>query len=402
MTTKQLDKALDTCLWILFGLLVVASFFFSNSFKAPKFEVVETSIQIPYVYSSEDGERYESFYVPAWKHEAFAKPQVAVYDPRNGKNAELKPEYVAEYRAQMPESAYPFYTRWTWGIFALLSIAAGFFAYWVGGYFRDMILYLKLKANPSFTECAYFLYEDRVGFRSSVKKLIGHNIGVYINTKSQELYKKYREDFAGLLIHILNTVRRSNDTEVLYYLTYNNFTTDQKTHLTRLRSYWDSMIGKNANAESNVKFINSLMDKDYLAVNLLINEHDIYHAVDKQLNKLFTNILGSEVIKFNAADSKYAKIAKLSNKVFIDINVRNHYQSFTWSGTAVPTGTSIPGLEIEFKIYHYVNAVEKVLWDKYLVPVCTYKAKDDEFASSELYKTMVLQTIETFDNSAKA
>ena len=52
MTTKKLDKALDVCLWIVFGLLVVASFLFSYSLKAPQFEVVETGIKIPYEYYS--------------------------------------------------------------------------------------------------------------------------------------------------------------------------------------------------------------------------------------------------------------------------------------------------------------------------------------------------------------
>lgn len=402
MTTKKLDKALDTCLWILFGLLLVGAFFFCRSIKAPKFEVVETGIQIPYVYSSDDGERYDSFYVPAWKHDAFSKPAVAVYDPRNGKNAEIKPEYVEEYKAQMPESAYPFYTRWTIAIFALLAVAAAFFSYWVGGYFRDMILYLKLKSNPAFTECAYFLYEDRVAFTKNVKKLIGQNIGVYIRTKSQELYKKYRTDFADLLVHILNTVKASNDTEVPYYLTYNNLTTDQKSHLIRLRSYWDGQIGKNEHAEGNVKYLNTLIEQTYMPINLLIKDYEVSNAVDNQLNKLFTGILGSEVLKFSGYESGYAKKMRFSNRVFIDLNVRNHYKSFTWSGSAVPAGTSIPGLEIEFKIYHFVNGAEKVLWDKYLVPVCSYTAKDDEFASSELYKSMVLETINTFDNNAKA
>lgn len=402
MDTKKLDKTLDVCLWVIFGLLVIGSFVFSRTFKAPKFEVVETSIQIPYVYSSEDGERYESFYVPAWKHDSFSKPQVVVYDPRNGNSAELKPEYVQEYKAQMPESKYPFYTRWTMAIFGLLVVAAGFFTYYVGGYFRDMILYLSLKANPSFTGCAYFLYEDRIGFRKDVKGLIGKGIGVYINTKSQELYKKYREDFASLLIHILKTVRITNDTEVNYYLSYKNLTTDQKTHLSRLRNYWDSQIGKNPNAEGNIKYLNSLMENTYSDIRLILDEHDIASAVNGQLNKMFTNILGSEVLKFYGVNSAYGKYTHMSNSIFIDINVRNHHKSFTWSGNAVPSGTYIPGLEIEFKIYHYVDKQEKILWDKYLVPVCTYRAKDEEFAMSELYKKMVLETINTFDNSEKA
>ena len=162
------------------------------------------------------------------------------------------------------------------------------------------------------------------------------------------------------------------------------------------------MIGKSSNAEEAILKINQLLEMTYLPISLLINEDDIYRAVDSQLNKLFTGILGGEVLKFSAAEHRYAKAAKLANKMFIDINVRNHSNYFTWSGSAVPAGTAIPGLEIEFKIYHFVNGTEKVLWDKYLIPVCTYHAKDDEFAASELYKEMVIQTIATFDQSEKA
>ena len=401
MTTKKLDKILDGCLWILFAVLVIGTFLFTRSFKAPKFEIVETSIQIPYEYSSIDGKRYDSFYIPVWKHEDFKRPKVAVYDPRNGHNADIKPEYIEEYKAQMPRSSYPFYTRWTFAIFGLLTIMVTLFSYWIGGFFRDMILYLRLKRDPSFTECAYFLYKDRVGFRGGVKKLIGKGISMYINTKSQELYKKYREDFASLLVHILTSVKVNNDTEVTYYLTYKNLTTDQISYLSHLRSYWDKQIGKDSNAENNVKYLNSIINKKYSDIRLLLDEKDIVNEVNNQLNKMFSNILGSEVLKFYGVKNDYAKAAKLSNRIFIDINVRNHHNSFCWSGQAISSDTNIPGLEIEFKVSHYLKGIEKILWKKYLVPVCTYKAKDEEFAISELYKTMVLDTIRTFDNSAK-
>ena len=63
---------------------------------------------------------------------------------------------------------------------------------------------------------------------------------------------------------------------------------------------------------------------------------------------------------------------------------------------------SIPGIQIEFKIFHYLNGTEQVLWNKYLTPVCTYTAKDEEFASSELYKRMVNETINSFENNGKS
>ena len=396
MDIKKMDKTLDVSLWIIFALSLVGTFFFCKSIKAPKFEIVDTPVKISYVYSSEDGERYNSYYVPVWKHERFAKPKVAVYDPKNGKNAEIKPEFVEEYKSQMPESKYPFYTRWTIAIFALIAIAAAFFVYWVGGYFRDLILYIKLKANPVFTGCAYFLYEERVAFKDKVKKLIGKNIGSYIRNKSQELCEKYNPEFAKLLIHILETVRINEDTEIDYCLSYSNNTTDQKTYLLRLRSFWDGMIGKDNNAESNVKTINSFLEKEYIPIKLLLDEGDIVTAVNYQLKKLFTDILGGEVLVFSGCKSTYGKINKTPGLLFIDIKVGNHYSSFTWSGNAIPAGNRIPGLEIEFKIYHYVNGEEKKLWDRYLVPVCNYSANDDQFAVSEMYKSMVLDTISTF------
>lgn len=399
MTTKKLDQILDVCLWVLFVLLVVGSFVFSRTFKAPKFEVVETSVQIPYVYSSNDGERYDSFYGLAWMHEAFSRPKVVAYDSRNGQYATIKDEYVDEYKALMPESQYPFYTRWTFAFFILLAIASGFFSYFVGGWFRDLILYMKVKSSNDFKECAYFLYEERVGFTSDVKKLIGVNIGRYINEKSQQLYKKYNPEFANLLLQILRNVQISENTEVAYYLTYNNQTTDQAQYLRHLRSYWDSKIGQHPNAEGNVAYINELLTRTYLPVTLLVSDTDISKTVSNQLNKLFTNILGSEVLKFESYGSHYAKTIKRPNCVFIDIIVRNHTNTFTWSGPEVSPGTKIPGLEIEFQAFHFVGGEKKVLWDRYLLPKCTYTDKEGEFASSELYKSMVLETITTFENS---
>ena len=401
MKIKKTDKALDVCLWIMFGLLTLGAFLFTRSIKAPSFEIVESSVKIPYVYSSEDGERFDSFYRLAYKHEAFAKPIVVAYDNATGLSATIKPEYVDSYKEQMPETAYPFYTRWTLVILGLLVVVAAFFSYWVGGFFRDAILLIMLKGDPTFENCAYYLYEDRVAFRPAAKKLIGANIRQYLRTKGNELYRKYNPEFAGLLLHILTSVAIKNDTEITYYLTFSNQTCDQKRYLSRLRSYWDGMIGKNANAEKNVKFLNEQLEKNFLQVNLLVDENDICAATNKQLNKLFTNILGSEVLKFYAYTNRYAKAAKFENFIFVDITVRNHVNTFTWSGSAVPAGTLIPGLEIEFKIYHHVKGEEKKLWDKYLRPVCSYRAKDEEFASSELYKKMVLDTIDSFDTSEK-
>ena len=92
MTIKKLDKNLNICLWVIFGLLTIGCFLYSRSFKAPEFEPVESSVKLPYVYSSEDGERYDSYYTLAWMHKNFKKPQVVAYDPNNGSHTTFKEE----------------------------------------------------------------------------------------------------------------------------------------------------------------------------------------------------------------------------------------------------------------------------------------------------------------------
>lgn len=398
MKLKQLDSILDKVLWILFALLVVAAFFWTRSIKAPDLEYVESE-QIPYVYTSDDGEKYNSYYLLAWKHENFAKPYPVAADPNNGNIATIKPEYIDDYKAVMAESKYPFYTRWTWVIFGLLVIVAAILVYFAGGWLRDAILYGKLKSKADFTDCAYFLHEDRQGFKDATKRLIARNVGDYVRTKSQQLKAQYKPEFAEFIIKILNDVARREDTQVPIYLTYTDKTTDHKQYLLSLRSYWDGQIGKHVNAEKNVKAINDMLEKNYISINLLLSEGDIAGAVCRQLDKLFVDILGGEVLTFKS----YSKPDAFSrfrddDRMYIDIVVYNHSTSFTWSGSAVPSGTEIPGLEVEFKVYHLVNRQPVILWHKYLVPKCNYTAKDSEFASSELYKNMVISTIDSFND----
>ena len=157
MDIKKLDKSFDICLWGIFLLSLVGTFFLCKSLKAPTFEIVDTPIKISYVYSSEDGERYDSYYVPVWKHEMFAKPKVAVYDPKNGKNAEIKPEFVEEYRSHMPESQYPFYTRWTIVIFGLIAIAfaiLGAFFFGIDRKIPNVTMYLILTDKRIYSQIA--------------------------------------------------------------------------------------------------------------------------------------------------------------------------------------------------------------------------------------------------------
>ena len=398
MQLKKLDKTLDGILWVLFLALAGVALWWTISIKAPKLEYVESE-KIPYVYTADDGGKYNSYYQLAWYHENFHKPVPVAADPNNGRMVTFKEEYVDEYKAMMTPSKYPFYTRWTWVIFALLLIADAMLVYFGGGAIRDSILYLKLKRHPDFVDCAYFLHETRWACEKKVKKLIADNVGEYVKKKSAEIHAKYREDFANLIELILRRVSYNEDTEVPFYLTYTNKTKDQKKYLAELRSYWDSQIGKDIKAESNIRAINEMIaNGNYLSINLLLDESDILYPVAGQLDDLFIDIMGGEVLKFKAYKGAEYKKYKPEGLLFIDINVYNHTNTFTWSGDAVPSGTSIPGVEVEFFIYHFVKGVQTPLWRKFLVPKCSYTAQDKEFSSSELYKDMVQSTIRSFND----
>lgn len=397
MKLKKLDNILDRLLWVVFFVLVILSFYVTWSIKAPKLEYVESE-KIPYVYTSNSGEKYNSYYLLAWQHKAFSRPQPVAADPNNGNVMTIKTEYIEEFKAKMPESKYPFYTRLTWLWFGLLVIISALLTYLGGGATRDLILYLKLKSHANFEDCAYFLHEDRIAFKESVKRLIAYNVGEYVKKKSDEIKTKYRPDFANLLIKILKDVAINSDTVVPYYLTYRNNTKDQKSYLAELRSFWDKRVGKDPKSEDIIRNINTLLENEYLSINLLLSESDVATAVSRQLDKLFVEILGGEVLKFEGYTLGKHNIFKPEGKLFIDINVTNHSNSFTWNGNAVPKGTCIPGVQVEFKIYHYVNQNQTILWNKYLVPRCHYTAKDSEFSTSELYKDMVISTIDSFND----
>ena len=393
MTIKQLDKNQNICLWVIFGILAIGCFFYSNSFKAPKFEPVESSVKMPYVYSSEDGERYDSYYTLAWMHKNFKKPQVVAYDLNNGNHTTFKAEYVNEYEAMMPKSEYPFHTRWTLAIFGLLTLVAGGITCIGGGYVRDSILCREIEKNKKFTDCSYFLFHNRFGHEEKVKSFIGDCIGTYIDERSPELYKAYRKDFADLLVYILRDIQKRNTTEISYKLRLVDKTISQPEYLVNLKNYWKSKIGTEENAESNIAHIDALLLKKYLDIDMCTKTNDIKLEVNEQMNKIFTDILGNEVFKFRGEEYLPFNHTPASNCLYVDIIVLNTVQSYTWSGNEIPKDTSIPGISVVFKLYHYLDKQETLLKRRELDSVCDYTASEGVFSVSAMYQSMVVGAI---------
>lgn len=387
MTVKKLDQTLNVGICIIVCIIAIGCFFFSRTFKAPEFEPVESSVKIPYVYSSEDGERYDSFYVLAWMHKNFKSPQVVAYDPSNDNFSTFKPEYQEKYKEMMPESQYPFYTRWTLAIFILLALVIGAVIALAGMYIRDAILCNKIEKNKDFKDCSYFLFHDRIGFEKKVQSFIGDGIEAYIEEKSPELYKKYHKNFADLVVNILKDIRKRNTTTVPYNLIFIDNTIDQKAYLSDLKDYWTARIETDKDAESFIKFLNNQLEKKYIDICLDVKTSDIGTTVDTQMNKIFTEFLGEEIFKFKYRDRRDSAIS--SGVLYVDVRATNHSNAFTWSGKDIPSDTYIPGVSVNFKLYHYIDHKEHLLRSRHLGPVCNYECVEGAFDKSSLFSSMV-------------
>lgn len=399
MKLKQIDKVFDYCLWGVFALAVIFSYLKKDAFSAPKFEIANTEYTLPYQYETEDGERINSCYYLAWKHDGFAfSPDVVAYDPSNGKWSEFKDEYIDENKAKMSESKYSFWQRIGWVYFGIYVILSALIVYFVGGWIRDFILYNIVKKRNTFADASYYLYENRRGFTSEVKKILISHIDEFIAVKQKELSAIYQPNFVHLIGQILTTIKETGDTRVKFYYSYFNNVEPQQEFLKKLAIYWESQIGKEPDAEKTRDAVNELRQRSYTDIKIKTDASDCAPIVTSELKKLFTKILGGEVFNFEAYQSAYATASHKPGHIFVTTTIRNTVSRFTWSGTEV-SGKSIPGLTITFQIYHYVKGQKIILWNRVLSPVCTYKAENLDLA--DLYENMITETIKSFPDSFK-
>lgn len=401
MKIKTIDQGFDICLWIVFFVLVVGFWFLTKSISAPDFEVVNSDVQYPYEYTKDDGERVKSVYYLAWKHEQFSKPKVVIYDPTNGNWKEFKDEYVEKYKVLMPESQYSFWQRCFWVFLVVFVILSALATVFIGGFIRDTVLYGIVKMNNSFSDCAYFLYYDRFCFKKQASDIMLRTIDDYMLNKKEYLYKKYVASFADLIMNLLLRIKAQKTTKVKFYYSYLDNTKQHTEYLKDLSLYWQSQIGKNADAEKNQEFIDAQRQKKYVNFNINASASDFSYIVSSELKKLFVEVMGEEVFNFEACSGEYASAVKIPGVIFVTTTVENSLNTFTWSGKGY-LNEHFPGVAVRFTIYHYLNGQKKILWNKYLKPKCTYKAKEDALVISDLYKNMVEETIRSFPESLKS
>lgn len=399
MTLKSLDKTFDTALWIIFILLAVGSWFAAEKFCAPTYEVAESTYTVPNNYTTDDGDVVQSTYVTAWMHSNFESPKAVFYDTTLHVSTGIKDEYVAQVVADMPESQYKaFYYRWFWVIFALLVIVSAIVVYFGGGAIRDLVLCSSVKGNPTFDRCAYFLYHDRICCRKAVEALVPASINNYIGKKIPTLAQRYSPSFVVLISKLLDTIRLQGNTEIKFYLSYLDNVKPQLDFLKERALYWQDFIGKHPKAQEYVEHLNSLRQQSYVPYSSNVTAEDVSTIVTLELRQLFTEVMGEEIFRFVPYSSTVREMFHSPGDIFVKVEVLNSSSTFTWSGSEY-SGKKFPGVDIKITIYHYSDGKKEVLWEKFLDPVCDYKAED--LNVTDLYANMIKGTIRTFNASMK-
>lgn len=173
---------------------------------------------------------------------------------------------------------------------------------------------------------------------------------------------------------------------------------DQQQFLKTLSAFWSSQIGKIPGAEEERDKIEALRNKKYVAIETGITEEKVSQIVSRQLDKLFTELMGEEIFSFDAFNSDSADRHKLEGKLFVTVSTGYTTRTISWSGDDYKDMT-FPAIDIWVKIYHYVNSEKVVIWNKTLAPKCTYKS--EHMNVSDLYDNIIEQTLESMTESLK-
>lgn len=388
---KKLDKRLTTVLWIVWLVLVVASYFFAVKLTAPKFEIVNPEKAVEYTFETEDGDRVESAYYLAWQHDFLKSPKVVFRDDRYDKTIGVKDEYYQSVVSKIDKSKYSgiiYHAKWIW--FGLFFILSSILVAVYGDKLRDRFICNKIKKNPDFLSCTYFLYDGRSeSTKKDIKSLIPKVAGSYIDSRKVELQRQFSPALYQLVSIWLETIKYTGSTTIHYGHKFKNELVNQKEYLNRLISYWDRQRGFDPKAEQYIEYDKGLLNKDYVDFPVLNNKRSYTSSITQQLNELFTKIMGSEIFKFD--DCRFGE------GLTVETTLENNVKYFSWSGSSY-SGKEFPGIQIRVKV---LNSFGKsgderdVLWSHVLFPVTTYSVADDDFKVEDLYGNMIVQTLDT-------
>ncbi len=399
MSLKKLNNILDGCLSVIAILLIRVCWWGAEKITAPDYERIKSEVRFPYSYDTKDGESRDSYYELAWSHKGYS-PALVAHDFYNGRTKEIKEEYLAEYKADATPSKYKgfwYHIFWVWfGIFVIIDIII---VYRYGQELRDRILFSKLKRNITFENCTYFLYHDRYAYQFEVRMMLPATAPQYIINKKRELEAKYSPAFVSLIVELLRKVALQGSTEINYHYSFSDELKPQQDYLNNLQQYWRTQLGAKPKAQEYINDIERLKGYIYAPFPDFGGAEEYAPSVTSQLDKLFKEIMGSEVFRFNACKYMLAEALKKPGMLFVSTRLLNTVQNFTWSSRS--DSFRFAGIDIEFAVYAYEDKKKQVLWNHLLTPKCNYTASDDEFSEQALYRNMVHTTIGTFTEILK-
>lgn len=394
---EKLDNKLFWMCLCIFILMSIGSWFLAKQLSAPEYEVAEIGIQVPYTFSTKKFENITSYYLPAWHHEKFSSPEIVLYDPVYDKSATVSDEYLPELQSIMPLSKYEaFYHRWFWVILVFFIAISAFIVFYLIQMICDNILYQRIKKNPNFKDCAYFLYHSRLIKKNEVEEMLPLTIKKYSDSKIPLLAQKYNQQIVKLISSMLDTIYMYKSTVIEYYFSYSQHFLPQKEDLQKALEYWESKSPSDKYASTMVERTKTLLAQNYINIECDIKKEDLGDIMSKQLNDLFREFMGEPIFIFEAYDMKSESsdaMRLLKNGLIVEVFARNSHTYFTWpSGLA--DNKVIPGITLNVTVSQKRGGSKQKIWDSWLHPVTGYSA--EEFRKNEMYDDMVKETLKTF------
>lgn len=408
MTIKKIDEILDISLWIVFALCIALSWIIAKIITAPDYELADSDFSEQYIYETEDGERITSNFYLAWDHKnSYIHPDLVVYDPTNCKVEFFKPEYLEKYKSMASESKYIglwHHLFWVW--FIGLSLIFGILIGIYGPDLRDVILVRILRGRRNqFLELSYFLFNTSrlQSARREVQSMIPAAAKQYVIQQRRSLSCRFSEKFYNVLIGWLNVISRTGSTTIPYTYQFENKLIQMQQYLTNLINYWDTQRGINPDADSIISYYRALKSKDFVEIPLITKQDGYEKSVTAQLNRMFVDIMGSEIFTFQADSyflSAFHAIRSGERVVVKTILYNDASKTFKWSGSH-HAEEAFPGIRVFFTVDIIKGTQVTNLWQGDLEPVCNYTSTDEDFSEADLYNNMVIHTIDTFVSTMK-
>lgn len=392
---KKFDGKLETLLWVTWIILVGLSYLLAVKISAPKYEVVDTVSPISYTIETEDGDRVDSKLYYCWMHEFFKSPKAVFYDPKYDEMKRIKDKFYHESVMKMGESEYSgiiYHAKWMW--FVIFVIIASILVAVYGDRLRDRLVCNRIKKLPDFLSCTYFLFSDRSkSTKKEIMSLIPLVADSYIESRKYELERKFSPALYNLVMFWLSLIKLSGSTTIAYQHVFKDELIEPKKYFNNLLDFYNSKRGIIPEAESYINSLREYLTNDYVSYPKLTNNVSYTSSITTQLNKLFTEIMGSEIFRFQ--ESQFFSTMRVTTVL------RNSTKYYTWSGSSW-SGKRLPGICINVYIERNMGSNKdgkNTMWYDVLLPVSTYKSTDEEFKLEDFYTNMVVQTLDTLNNT---